>query len=120
MSICENEVMGVDSSFLSLIAESKGLNSSVFSLIRLQLLSSLATVNQDGATYREMKAALDLSDGALYSNLKALEEMGYLKSEKITIEGKELESYKITAEGLNEWNQVRAWLMKFLGGEAKQ
>lgn len=33
------------------------MNSSVFSLIRLQLLSSISDVGKDGVAYRELKAA---------------------------------------------------------------
>ena len=53
----------------------------------------------DGATYRELKAALEVSDGALYANLNALIAMGYLESEKVSVENKELESYRITTAG---------------------
>ncbi|NLA31251.1 MAG: transcriptional regulator, partial [Methanomicrobiales archaeon] len=30
-------------------------------------------------------------------------------------EGKELELYAITSEGLNEWERVKSWLCKILG-----
>lgn len=111
----------VDNDFLSLVEESKALNSSVFSLIRLQLLSSIASVGRDGVTYRELKAALNVTDGALYTNLKVLEENGYIKSKKITLEGKELESYQITHEGLLEWERVKNWLKKLIEcGGAKE
>ncbi len=106
--------MGSD--FLSLIEESKGLNSDVFSLTRLQLLANLAVTGQDGAPYRELKAWLELSDGALYSNLEVLEKMGYVKSEKIQMAGKELKSYRLTKEGMLEWIKVKSWLEKFAGG----
>lgn len=104
----------MDGNFLSLVEEAKALNSSVFSLIRLQLLSSVASVGRDGVTYRELKAALDVTDGALYTNLKVLEENGYLKSKKIILEGKELESYTITAEGLLAWDHTKNWLRKLV------
>ena len=104
----------IDSDFLSLIEESKALNSSVFSLIRLQLLSSIASVGLDGVTYRELKAALQVSDGALFTNLKALESNGYVKSKKIILEGKELESYQITPEGQLAWEQIKNWVKKLV------
>src|SRR3989344_2341326 len=97
----------MDGDFLSLIEESKALNSSVFSLIRLQLLSSIASVGRDGVTCRELKAALNVTDGALYTNLKALEGNGYVKSKTISLEGKELESYQITPEGQQAWGHVK-------------
>ncbi|MFH0970067.1 MAG: transcriptional regulator [Candidatus Diapherotrites archaeon] len=104
----------MNSDFLSLIEESKALNSSVFSLIRLQLLASIASLGQDGVMYRELKAVLDVSDGALYTNLKVLEENGYIKSQKITLEGKELESYQITPEGTLAWEHTKNWLKKLI------
>jgi len=112
----------MDSDFLALLEESKALNAGIFSLIRLQLLSSLAAVSPDWSTYREFKASLQVSDGALYSNLKALMEMGYVKSKTIKLEGKELESYQITTEGLLEWERVKNWLKIFLkcGGKTNE
>ena len=111
----------MEDEFLSLISEAKALNSKLFSLIRLELLSSLAELGEDGATYRELKAALELSDGALYTNLNELTKMRYVKSEKVRMENKELECFKITREGFAEWNRVKDWLYRFiiLGGRKK-
>jgi DNA-binding PadR family transcriptional regulator len=99
---------------LSILNESEGLNAKVFSLVRLKLLASLATLGLDGATYRELKAALDINDGVLFANLNVLKDMGCLTSEKITSEGKELELYTITPEGQDEWKRTKAWLCRFL------
>lgn len=97
---------------LALVSESKSLNSDVFSLARLLLLDSLAEVELDGASFRELKAALDLTDGALYSNLQALVKMGYLTEETENYEGKEQALYKITQAGKEEWTKVKNWLLK--------
>jgi DNA-binding PadR family transcriptional regulator len=99
---------------LSILNESEALNAKVFSLVRLKLLASLAALGLDGATYRELKAALDINDGVLFANLNVLKDMGYLTSEKITSEGKELELYIITPEGQDEWKRTKAWLCRFL------
>ena len=99
---------------LSIINESGALNAKVFSLVRLKLLASLAALGLDGATYRELKAALDINDGVLFANLNVLKDMGYLTSEKITSEGKELELYIITPEGQDEWKRTKTWLCRFL------
>jgi len=99
---------------LSILNESEALNAKVFSLVRLKLLASLAVLGFDGATYRELKAALDINDGVLFANLNVLKDMGYLTSEKITSEGKELELYIITPEGQDEWKRTKAWLCRFL------
>ncbi|VVC00432.1 Winged helix DNA-binding domain protein [uncultured archaeon] len=104
----------MNSDFLSLIEESKALNSSVFSLIRLQLLASIASVGQDGVMYRELKAALNVTDGALYTNLEALKENGYIKSNTIELEGKKLEAYQITYEGALAWGHTKNWLRKLV------
>lgn len=104
----------VHQNVLSILNESHALNAKIFSLVRLKLLASLAALGPDGATYRELKAALDIPDGVLYANLNVLKEMGYLTSEKITFEGKDLELYTITGEGQDEWTRTRKWLCKFL------
>jgi len=104
---------GLDGDLLALLAEPRGLNARIFSLLRLQLLQGLAPLGLDGATYREPKAALEVSDGALYANLKALIAMGYLEPEKVPVENKELESYRITPAGSAEWERVRGWLCRF-------
>lgn len=111
----------MEDDLLMLVDGSHSLNPDIFSLIRLQLLSNLADLLSEGATYRELKAALQLSDGALYSNLKALEHMGYIRSLDVRIEERELKSYQITNEGLMEWERMRSWLQRFLGyGGEKQ
>ena len=99
---------------LSILNESQALNAKIFSLVRLKLLASLAALGPDGATYRELKAALDINDGVLYSNLNVLKDIGYLASEKIIFEGKELELFTITTEGQDEWTRTRDWFCRFL------
>ena len=99
---------------LTVLKESEGLNSKIFSLVRLKLLASLATPGPDGATFRELKAALNINDGVLYANLNVLKDMGYLTSGRVTSGGKELELYAITHEGEEEWKRTRTWLCRFL------
>ena len=100
--------------FLKLIDEAQALNSKLFSLIRFELMANLAVFGDDGVTYRELKAALKLSDGVLYSNLQTLATMGYVNISTIKYENKDLQLFKITPEGTNEWKNVRSWLCKFL------
>ena len=96
--------------FMSLARDSKLLNPDVFSVIRFQLLLNLSMV--DEAPYRDLKSGLELSDGALYTNLKALEKMGYVESRKIKIGNKNLDVYRITKSGREEWNLVKEWLRR--------
>ena len=99
---------------LSILNESEALNAKVFSLVRLKLLASLSALGKDGATYRELKAALNINDGVLFANLNVLKDMGYITSEKITSDGKELELYILTPEGHDEWKRTKTWLCRFL------
>ena len=99
---------------LAVIKESKSLNSRLFSLIRMQIMSSLVELGRDGSSYRELKAVLQEDDGVLNSNLKSLESMGYLISSDIRIEGKNLKSYSITKDGEVTWIATKEWLRKML------
>ncbi|MCX6804146.1 MAG: transcriptional regulator [Candidatus Diapherotrites archaeon] len=104
--------------FLSLAKDSKLLNPNVFSVIRFQLLANLTAMGQhEDVPYRDLKAALNFGDGALYTNLKSLEKMGYVISKKIKSGNKELETYKITQSGLDEWKNVKEWLKKLVVDE---
>jgi len=102
---------------LSIIAGSADINEKLISRVRLEILWALSDLREDGATARQLKAGLNLNDGVLYSNLKKLEDFGYLRCQKTTIEGKELELYSITSDGITEWRKVRTWLRKLLGCE---
>ena len=73
----------MNENIISLVAEAKALNSKVFSLPRMFILVALEDLGEDGSSYRELKAGLDLEDGVLFSNLNAIEEMGYLKSKDV-------------------------------------
>lgn len=100
--------------FQQIIKSSDALNSKIFTLTRIKIIHSLFYLGPDGATFRELSVGLDIPDGLLYSNLKTLERMGILGSEKVLLEGKELESYRITAEGADEWKKGMMWLKVFL------
>jgi len=102
---------------IAIVEESEDVDSTIISRVRLEILWALSELGEDGATARQLKAGLNLGDGVLYANLKKLVEMGYLRSEKVTLEGKELELYAITPEGLLAWQRVRGWLCKLLGCE---
>jgi len=104
----------MDEDLLSLMEASRAINSKLISVIRIKILSSLYVLGPDGATFRELKATLNIPDGLMYSNLKVLEGMGIIRSEKITLEGKQLENYKMTAEGYSQWDAARSWLCTFL------
>ena len=104
----------MNNNILKLIEDSRSLNPKLFSLTRMQIMSNLVDLGEDGSSYREIKAVLGIDDGVLYSNLKVLESMGYIESKAITIEGKKLDSYNITKEGENAWNETKKWLKNLL------
>ncbi len=104
------------SNILALVSESQALNSKIFSLPRILILSSLETFDKDGATYRELKAGLGMEDGILFSNLTALENMGYLKKKKdVKVGNKKLDVFSITDEGRAAFSSMKIWMKKWLG-----
>ncbi len=96
--------------FLALAEGAQLLNPDVFSVIRFQLLANLAAVRPDEVPYRDLKAGLKISDGALYTNLKVLEKTGYVLCKEISEGKRKLSTYTITRAGLEEWSMVREWL----------
>lgn len=100
---------------ISIVQGSLDINEKLISKVRLEILWALSELGEDGATARQLKAGLNLNDGVLYSNLKKMENLGYLRCQHTTIEGKDLELYSITDEGLTEWKKVRGWLRQLLG-----
>jgi len=104
----------MDSNILELVAEAKVLNSKIVSLPRILILIALKDLGEDGSTYRELKAALDMEDGTLFSNLNSLEEMGYIKGKKVELGNKEMHSYSITGDGKHALDLLNSWFVKYL------
>jgi DNA-binding MarR family transcriptional regulator len=99
---------------IELAWESKALNSKIFSLARILLLSALDELpDKEGATYRELRAGLGLDDGTVFANLKTLIEFGYVKKEKIRLEKEDMTQYEITTDGREALYAVRDWLVKW-------
>jgi len=104
----------MDDRIIGLVGEAKLVNSKIFSLPRLLILMSLENLGQDGATFTELRAGLDLKDGILHSNLKTLKEMGYIAERKVKLEKKTLKSYSMTEEGREALLTARNWFRKWL------
>jgi DNA-binding MarR family transcriptional regulator len=96
----------------SFILRARGINSRVFKLTRILILM-LTWHIKDGIQYREFKSFLDISDGKLYSNLKLLKEMGYIKQEDITLDQKSMHIYLITELGKKELEKIISWILQF-------
>jgi len=102
----------MDDGILGLVREAHTINSKLISVPRLLILSALENLGLDGAAYRELKAGLGMEDGILYANLKALEEMEYIKETDVRLGNKDMASYHITGDGKEAFDGVRAWLRK--------
>ncbi|MEK6924276.1 MAG: transcriptional regulator [Candidatus Micrarchaeota archaeon] len=97
----------------ALVEAVKSLNAKLFSLPRLQLLSELNLLGDEYALYRDLKASLMLDDGVLIFNLRALVGMGYVAKREVTLGGKKMDAYKITADGAQAFEKIRRWLAAF-------
>jgi DNA-binding MarR family transcriptional regulator len=100
---------------VDLVNDAKVLNADVVTLPRILILAALKDLSEDGATFRELKATLDMSDGTLFSNLKALKKMGYVKESKVEVEDKEMHSFSITREGKEMFYAVCSWFNELKG-----
>lgn len=74
-----------------------GLDKVFDSRIRLGVMSVLSV--NESADFNTLKELMGLTDGNLASHLKALESIGYIRSEKRFIGRKPNTSYSITPEG---------------------
>lgn len=98
---------------IEMVNKSKNINSKIVSLPRMLILFSLEEL-VDGSTYRDLKAGLEMDEGVLFSNLKILEEIEYVKKEEVKIEKKNLTSFTITEKGKNELNKLHSWLKEII------
>ena len=92
------------------IKSAKELDSDLLTLPRLQILSSLYPLNGEVARYRDLKAGLDMGDGILYFNLKALEKRSYISKRKGTFGSRKATEYWITDEGKEAFKKILLWL----------
>ena len=85
------------------------INSNTFTMTRLSLL----TYNSyfiDGLQFRELKAALKISDGNLESNLNYLIKMEYINKNSVVLDNKKLHFYTITNNGKEELKKIINWI----------
>ena len=73
------------------------------------LILSLLSYFIDGIQYRELKAALKISDGKLISNLNQLKTMGYITKTAVKIDKKTIDVYTLTEKGKKELNKIIEW-----------
>ncbi len=92
----------------------KRINSKACTLNR-SLLLALCSYFIDGIEYRELKAALNISDGKLSSNLRALIRVNYLKEEETVLDKKRIKYYLITEKGKKELEKIIEWISLIKG-----
>ncbi|MHA1683029.1 MAG: transcriptional regulator [Promethearchaeota archaeon] len=63
-----------------------------------------------GLQYRELRAALKVSDGKLIANLNVLKEMGYLTKSEEQLDRKKLDIYYSTSKGREELEKIIDWV----------
>jgi len=98
---------------LKSVKGAKELDSKLFSLPRLQILSALYLLGGEYAFYRDLKAGLELNDGILFFNLQALERMSYIGKREEEFQGKKMDAYCITLEGIDAFKKTISWVKDF-------
>ncbi len=97
-----------DDIYLLLVGSEK-LNNRIVTLARCLILALLAYF-VDGIQFRELKAALKMSDGKLISNLNELRAMGYIVKSEAEVDKKKVDVYSLTTNGRTELSKVVAWM----------
>ncbi len=92
-----------------LLAASEKLNSRIVTLARCLILTLLAYF-VDGIQFRELKAALKMSDGKLIANLNGLRAMGYIAKSEVEVDKRKVDVYSLTAKGKTELGKIVEWM----------
>ncbi len=90
------------------------LNKAFESRIRLGIMSALMV--NDFVDFNALKELLELTDGNLASHMRALEQLAYVRVEKIFLGRKPNTRYTITPEGKQAFEQHIALLEQIIKG----
>ncbi len=90
----------------------EGLDPVIHERVRLGILGILAQA--DEVSFRELKAALNVSDGNLASHLRLLEERGYITVRKTFVGRRPRTYYRLTEEGRKRFLHYLETLTDFL------
>jgi DNA-binding MarR family transcriptional regulator len=91
----------------------ENLNKAFESRVRLGIMAGLLV--EEGLDFNALKTLLDVTDGNLASHLRALEEAGYIATQKSFIGRKSNTSYSITPNGRTAFQAHLKGLEKLLG-----
>ncbi len=92
-----------------IIKGTERINSKACTLNR-SLLLALCYYFIDGIQFRELKTALNISDGNLSSNLRVLTKIDYLKEEETVLDKKKIKYFSITKSGKRELEKIINWI----------
>ncbi len=92
-----------------LIKGTERINSKACTLNR-SLILGLCSYFIDGLQFRELKTGLNISDGKLNANLKALTKINYLQEAETIIDKKKVKYFSITNKGKNELGKIIDWI----------
>lgn len=92
-----------------LLEISESVNDIIISFTRCLILTLLAYF-MDGIQYRELKAALKISDGKLISNLNKLTELQYIEKFEEEIDHRKIDVYTLTENGRKELERIIEWM----------
>ncbi len=101
--------MSINQILDKIIKGTERINSKACTLNR-SLLLALFYYFIDGIQFRELKTALNISDGNLSSNLKVLTKINYLKEEDTILDKKKIKYYTITKNGKKELEKIMNWI----------
>lgn len=88
---------------------------------RLGSLSYMYLYDRDGISYRELKAALDLSDSQLGPQLLWLRKYKYAEVREEQSDNSGISVYYITQKGRDVYEQIMTWIAALpLGSEIKK
>lgn len=82
-------------------------------MIRCLILALIAYSVDDGLQYRELKSALNVSDGKLIANLNRLLKMGYIYRQQVRLDRRQLNIFTLTDEGKKELETIMRWIESF-------
>ncbi|MHA2008698.1 MAG: transcriptional regulator [Promethearchaeota archaeon] len=92
-----------------IIKGTERINSKACTLNR-SLILALCYYFIDGIQFRELKTALNISDGNLSSNLRALTKVDYLKENETVMDKKKIKYFSITKNGKKELEKIINWI----------
>lgn len=101
--------MSTNQTLDEIIKGTEKINSKAMTLNR-SLILALCYYFIDGIQFRELRIALNISDGNLSSNLRVLKELHYINEKETFLDRKKIKYYSITKAGKRELDKIINWV----------